>query len=167
VVGPCTRWQRARGGGAFYVIHFSGCAHSSAPTYQREFLRLSIDYILSLSSHVFTDRTFLTNLLQRKTLNLHTAFSMLMKWHTKPCPVKRPAKHPRCFRNNKDHRHGRPYTHMSHFASVVLLTVCALLVPLPPQIHHYKGLRRTCHPHLDDRLSLVHLVPQYSPRCPG
>jgi hypothetical protein len=58
---------------------------------------------------------------------------MRVKWHMKPRPVKRPAKHPHCFHNDEDQRpprHGCPSTHTSHFPSVASLTVCALLAPL-------------------------------------
>jgi hypothetical protein len=62
------------------------------------------------------------------------AFTMLVKWHTKPHAVKRSAKHPRCFHDYKDHHPLSTwsvfYSHVA-FASGASCTVCALLAPSP------------------------------------
>jgi hypothetical protein len=50
------------------ATHLSGCAHSSTPAYQRELLRLNIDYTPSLwPSHVFRQDVFNDRLTTQST----------------------------------------------------------------------------------------------------
>ena len=107
---------------------------------------------------------------------IFSAFTMLVKWHTKPHAVKRPAKHPRCFHNYKDHH---PPLDVIRLLLTRRICFCGLLRRLrlvgPQSIVPClisilaRGLRRTRHPHLDGRfpssqcsdlrLPSAHLVP--------